>query len=101
MATSSGSADNGGVPSHDDVEDSHEAHARVLVLLVLASLVGVLGVASTATAVPSGAATAPSGPPTAERPVDPIAHDPTMVREKGWYYVAITGDAGVATPTCR
>ncbi len=27
-----------------------------------------------------------------ERPVDPIAHDPTMVKEGDWCYVAITGD---------
>jgi arabinan endo-1,5-alpha-L-arabinosidase len=27
---------------------------------------------------------------------DPVAHDPTMVAEGGWYYVAITGDAGKA-----
>ncbi len=30
------------------------------------------------------------------RPADPVAHDPTMVKEGGWYYVAITGDAGTA-----
>lgn len=30
----------------------------------------------------------------ASRPADPVAHDPTMVKEGGWYYVAITGDAG-------
>lgn len=58
-----------------------------IVLLAVASLLGLVGVAS-ATAAPSRA-------PTAERPVDPIAHDPTMVKEKGWYYVAITGDAAV------
>ncbi|WP_315093588.1 family 43 glycosylhydrolase [uncultured Cellulomonas sp.] len=57
-----------------------------LVLLTIASLLGLV--------VPASAATAtPPAPPTAERPVDPIAHDPTMVKEKGWYYVAITGDA--------
>ena len=55
-----------------------------LALLAIASLVGLAGPASPATAAP---------PATAERPVDPIAHDPTMVKEKGWYYVAITGDA--------
>jgi arabinan endo-1,5-alpha-L-arabinosidase len=29
------------------------------------------------------------------RPTDPIAHDPTMVTEGDWYYVAITGDLAI------
>lgn len=45
---------------------------------------------------PSAAAgpqpTQPTASTSAERPVDPIAHDPTMVKEGDWYYVAITGD---------
>ncbi|WP_421732998.1 family 43 glycosylhydrolase [Cellulomonas sp.] len=57
-----------------------------LVLLVIAALLGLVAPATAATA--GGHAPAP-----ATRPVDPIAHDPTMVKEKGWYYVAITGDA--------
>lgn len=56
------------------------------VLIAIASLLGLIGVTAPATAAP------PSRPP-AVRPVDPIAHDPTIVKEKGWYYVAITGDA--------
>ena len=50
---------------------------------------GVIGLTAPATAAP----TAPTSRPPAARPVDPIAHDPTIVKEKGWYYVAITGDA--------
>ncbi|HYP45539.1 MAG TPA: family 43 glycosylhydrolase [Propionibacteriaceae bacterium] len=50
----------------------------------------------------SGAAGAPSAADTAApreaaaatRPTDPIAHDPTMVKQGDWYYVVITGDAG-------
>lgn len=57
-----------------------------LVLLVIAALLGLVAPATAATA---GGHT----PSPATRPVDPIAHDPTMVKEKGWYYVAITGDA--------
>ncbi|NUU18532.1 family 43 glycosylhydrolase [Cellulomonas humilata] len=57
-----------------------------LVLLVIAALLGLVAPATAATA--GGHTPAP-----ATRPVDPIAHDPTMVKEKGWYYVAITGDA--------
>lgn len=30
----------------------------------------------------------------AKRPADPIAHDPTMVKQGAWWYVVITGDAG-------
>jgi len=61
---------------------------RSLVLLVVVGLVGLVAPAPAATA-------APPAPAPAARPVDPIAHDPTMVKEKGWYYVAITGDAAV------
>ena len=57
-----------------------------LILIVIASLLGLVGVTAPATAAPA------HRPPTT-RPVDPIAHDPTIVKEKGWYYVAITGDA--------
>lgn len=58
--------------------------ARVVALVALAAsaLVGA--------SVPAAAVAAPSA---AARPADPIAHDPTMVKEGGWYYVAITGDA--------
>lgn len=71
--------------------------------LLTGVLAGTLGFAAPSVAAPSSG-TAPSTvtvpvgggdhrPPT-QRPVDPIAHDPTMVEESGWYYVAVTGDAG-------
>jgi hypothetical protein len=39
---------------------------------------------------------APSGTAATPRPEDPVAHDPTMVKEGDWYYLVITGDAGRA-----
>lgn len=39
-------------------------------------------------------AVAPKAAPAAARPADPIAHDPTMVKQGSWYYVVITGDFG-------
>jgi hypothetical protein len=39
---------------------------------------------------------APSGTAATPRPDDPVAHDPTMVKEGDWYYLVITGDAGRA-----
>jgi len=56
--------------------------------LVTALAVGVLGLgAPTAGAAPAAPAAAP-----AARAADPVAHDPTMVKEGDWFYVVITGD---------
>ena len=39
---------------------------------------------------PSLALAAPAGAAT----TDPIAHDPTLIKQGGWYYDVITGDSG-------
>lgn len=44
-----------------------------------------------------GAATSRPAPSRPDRPEDPIAHDPTMVKEGKYFYVVITGD--IATHT--
>jgi arabinan endo-1,5-alpha-L-arabinosidase len=62
----------------------------------LAALVGALLIVfGGVTSVPAQGAprTAEPAPP-AVRPADPIAHDPTMVKEGRWYYLVITGDSG-------
>ena len=60
------------------------ARIAALVPIALAALIG--------TSLPAAAVAAPAGA-AAVRPADPIAHDPTIVKDGGWYYVAITGDA--------
>lgn len=45
-------------------------------------------------AMAGAAASARPGTAPPSRPTDPVAHDPTMVKEGGYYYVIITGDAG-------
>ncbi|RKS75443.1 ricin-type beta-trefoil lectin protein [Motilibacter peucedani] len=65
-----------------------------------AALLGAVAlVAASLLAPPAGAASTDSAGPAAqaERPADPVAHDPTMVKEGDWYYVVITGDAGTHT----
>ena len=68
--------------------------------LVTTLLLGALGLALPAgTAGAASTSSSSSSSPSAtagedNRPTDPIAHDPTIVREGDWYYVAITGDAG-------
>ena len=59
--------------------------------------VAVIAATLTSAVASSLPAAASATPPSRSevRPTDPIAHDPTMVEENGWYYVAITGDAGV------
>lgn len=52
-------------------------------------------VGSAALAAPVAAAPPPDPVPLvagADRPEDPVAHDPTLVKEGEWYYLAITGD---------
>ncbi|MBO0870113.1 MAG: family 43 glycosylhydrolase [Micromonosporaceae bacterium] len=63
-------------------------------IAVSATAVPTSATAAPAAAAPAGASTATSAPQSASRPTDPIAHDPTMAREGGYYYVIITGDAG-------
>ena len=62
--------------------------------LLAALLVGSAGLPGTGAAAPARPdVTSPplvAGP---DRPEDPVAHDPTMVKEGDWYYLAITGDA--------
>lgn len=68
--------------------------------LVTALVVALSGLAAS----PAAAAPAPQAPsapqapvaPPAARPADPIAHDPTVVKDGAWYYLVITGDAGRA-----
>ncbi|MFC3687934.1 family 43 glycosylhydrolase [Aquipuribacter hungaricus] len=53
-------------------------------------------VGSVAPAVPAVAAPPPGPPPLVagpDRPEDPVSHDPTLVEEGGWFYLASTGDA--------
>jgi hypothetical protein len=61
---------------------------RTLVALVVTALAG--GGAAAAQAVASGPEPVR---PSATRPTDPYAHDPTMAREGAYHYVVITGDA--------
>jgi hypothetical protein len=64
------------------------------VLLAGALAMGVAGSAPAAAAPPPSAHTGSAATaPQPVRPTDPIAHDPTMAREGGYYYVVITGDA--------
>ena len=63
----------------------------------IAALLGLSLVAIGATSLTASGAprTDPEAAP-AVRPADPIAHDPTMVKEGAWYYLVITGDSGQA-----
>ncbi|MPQ96596.1 family 43 glycosylhydrolase [Modestobacter sp. I12A-02628] len=61
--------------------------------LLAAALVGAAALTAPATAAPSPAITNPPLVAGADRPADPVAHDPTVVKEGDWYYLAITGDA--------
>jgi hypothetical protein len=72
---------------------------HVLVILLTTGLTAAAAAvtAPAAAASPLGAASAASTSQAGvsqPRPTDPIAHDPTMVKEGGYYYVIITGDAG-------
>ena len=61
---------------------------------IAAVLLSTLGISLPAVASPPPA---PSGiaplTASADRPTDAYAHDPTVVEQDGWYYLAITGDA--------
>jgi arabinan endo-1,5-alpha-L-arabinosidase len=48
-----------------------------------------------APAAPTGRGHRPTPRPDGSA-ADPIAHDPTIIRQGDWYYVVITGDAGAA-----
>ncbi|WP_052090510.1 family 43 glycosylhydrolase [Modestobacter caceresii] len=64
------------------------------------ALTAALLVGSAALTAPAAAAPTPAAPPLvagADRPADPIAHDPTLVEEGGWFYLAITGDAATGS----
>jgi arabinan endo-1,5-alpha-L-arabinosidase len=64
--------------------------ARILTAVVLVgTLSGPLG--ATAAAAATGAAT----PSATLASTDPIAHDPTMIKQGAYYYLYITGDSGV------
>lgn len=72
---------------------------HVLVILLTTGLTAAAAAvtAPAAAASPLGAASAAStsqAGASQPRPTDPIAHDPTMVKEGRYYYVIITGDAG-------
>lgn len=66
--------------------------ALVLTVGGLATPAAAATPARSATATQSTAVVQSTSP--TPRPTDPIAHDPTMVRDGGWYYVVITGDSG-------
>lgn len=67
---------------------THRRGWWLTLVAALALLSAALPATASAEPLPSGAVHLGS------RDLDPIAHDPTIVREGGWYYVAITGDAG-------
>lgn len=70
---------------------------HVLIILLTTGLAaGAALVAAPAVAAVPAVAAARPGAAALPRPVDPIAHDPTMVKEGGYYYAIITGDAGRA-----
>ena len=69
---------------------------RALVALLAIALTtgtAVLVAPAEATAGAPSQDSAPSQHSAAVRPTDPIAHDPTMVKDGDYYYVVITGDA--------
>jgi arabinan endo-1,5-alpha-L-arabinosidase len=96
----------------------HDLRRRSAPLALLAAALVLAGLAVTpASALPAAdrkpapavaasaaapVAASPAQPVAAARPAplpdgsatDPIAHDPTMIKEGDWYYVVITGDAG-------
>ena len=64
------------------------------------ALMSAVLVGSAALAVPAVAAPKFDPPPLvagADRPDDPIAHDPTLVKEGKWFYLASTGDAATGS----
>ena len=65
------------------------ARLAALVLPVLMAMAVVVPATAAASDHVSQLSVAAAG-----RPADPIAHDPTMVKEGAWYYVVITGDSG-------
>lgn len=57
-------------------------------------------IGSTALAAPVLAAPGPDPVPLvagADRPADPVSHDPTLVEEGGWFYLASTGDSATGS----
>jgi arabinan endo-1,5-alpha-L-arabinosidase len=64
---------------------------RRLAIVLGAALTAVL--AAGTVLAPGPASGAEPATRTQPRPTDPVAHDPTMAREGGYYYVVITGDA--------
>ncbi|HET9871300.1 MAG TPA: family 43 glycosylhydrolase [Propionibacteriaceae bacterium] len=75
--------------------------ARSLLRLAWCSVLTAAVLVGSATVVaPAAAAPTPDPLPLvagADRPADPIAHDPTLVKEGDWFYVAITGDAATGS----
>ena len=66
----------------------------------VSALVSAVLVASATLAAPAVAVPKPDSPPLvagADRPDDPIAHDPTLVKEGKWFYLASTGDAATGS----
>jgi arabinan endo-1,5-alpha-L-arabinosidase len=71
--------------------------AAMGVIALVTAMVASTGAAQAAPASSPGttATATPTGPRIADPGAqDPIAHDPTMVKQGGWYYVIITGDSG-------
>ncbi len=62
--------------------------------LVLAIVTAMAAAGSATAAEPPRTAVLPASVPAPTRAADPIAHDPTMVKEGAWYYLVITGDSG-------
>ena len=63
--------------------------------LTAAVLVGSAAIAAPAVAVPKS-----DSPPLvagADRPADPISHDPTLVKQGEWFYLASTGDVATGS----
>ena len=63
--------------------------------LWISAIAAVALVGSAALATPAVAAPKVDPPPLvagADRPADPVSHDPTLVKEGEWFYLASTGD---------
>jgi hypothetical protein len=68
-------------------------------LAIAVVLAGALGTApAEAGLVPPSAPSAAAATP---RPDDPVAHDPTMVKEGDWYYLVIPATLAGPAPSCR
>ncbi|HLL69731.1 MAG TPA: family 43 glycosylhydrolase [Micromonosporaceae bacterium] len=75
-----------------------KTHGLMLAAVTAVALLGPVAPSGPAAAAPAPAAPAPGPATPADGSVqDPIAHDPTMIKEGRYYYTIITGDIGTRT----